>query len=356
MSTFLFYMGHPAHYHNVKCVADTLAKKGHKIIFVARQKDVLFDLLKNVGYKTYFLKERKSNAKLGLIWAVFKREFQLSAIVLKHRVKILIGTDVAITHVGKVLRKKSIVLNEDDAIEVPFLAKLGIKFSTCTLSPNSCNISPYNHKKIGYNGYHELAYLHPDQFKPNKSNIQNLKPDEPYFLLRFAQLTAHHDEGKKGIDNELALQIIDKLKGHGNVYISSERPLDAALEPYRIKIEAKHMHHALSYAKIYIGDSQTMAAEAAVLGTPSIRFNDFVGKLGYLEELEHKFGLTYGIKTSDKALLLQKIEDLLKITDLKKDSFEKRKEMLSVCVNVHDLWVDTFHNFPQSWLDYQKRN
>lgn len=29
-----------------------------------------------------------------------------------------------------------------------------------------------------------------------------------------------------------------------------------------------------------------MAAEATILGTPSIRFNDFVGKLGYLEELE----------------------------------------------------------------------
>ncbi len=35
-----------------------------------------------------------------------------------------------------------------------------------------------------------------------------------------------------------------------------------------------------------------MIAEAAVLGTPSIRFNDFVGKLGYLEDLEHKYGLT----------------------------------------------------------------
>jgi predicted glycosyltransferase len=33
---------------------------------------------------------------------------------------------------------------------------------------------------------------------------------------------------------------------------------------------------------LYIGDSQTMAAEAAVLGIPSIRFNSFVGKLVYL--------------------------------------------------------------------------
>ena len=47
-----------------------------------------------------------------------------------------------------------------------------------------------------------------------------------------------------------------------------------------------------------------MAAECAVLGTPSIRFNDFVGKLGYLEELELEYGLTFGIKTSDPEKLL----------------------------------------------------
>ncbi len=54
------------------------------------------------------------------------------------------------------------------------------------------------------------------------------------------------------------------------------------------------IYHALYYADLYIGDSQTIAAEKAVLGTPALRFNDFVGKIGYLEELEHKYGLTFG--------------------------------------------------------------
>ena len=36
-----------------------------------------------------------------------------------------------------------------------------------------------------------------------------------------------------------------------------------------IKIDPNDMHHILSYAHIFIGDSQTMAAEAAILGTPS---------------------------------------------------------------------------------------
>lgn len=66
-----------------------------------------------------------------------------------------------------------------------------------------------------------------------------------------------------------------------------------------------HIHHAMAFAKMYIGDSQTMAAEAAVLGTPSIRFNDFVGEIGYLEELENTYQLTFGIMTSDRENLLK---------------------------------------------------
>ena len=38
-----------------------------------------------------------------------------------------------------------------------------------------------------------------------------------------------------------------------------------------MNIDPSDMHHALAFASLYIGDTQTMAAEAAVLGTPSIR-------------------------------------------------------------------------------------
>ena len=55
------------------------------------------------------------------------------------------------------------------------------------------------------------------------------------------------------------------------------------------------MHHVMAFASLYIGDSQTMAAEAGVLGVPFVRFNDFVGRIGYLRELEDVYELGYGI-------------------------------------------------------------
>ena len=51
----------------------------------------------------------------------------------------------------------------------------------------------------------------------------------------------------------------------------------------------------MAFASLYIGDSQTMAAEAGVLGVPFVRFNDFVGRIGYLRELEDIYHLGFGI-------------------------------------------------------------
>jgi len=341
--TFLFYLGHPAHYHNISVVIKQLWEQGYHIVLVARGKDVLFELLEGLPYEIIYLQPKKGKGKLSLITTVIKREFILFKLALKYKPKMLIGTDIVITHIGKLLRIPSVILNEDDAKEVPFLAKFGFKYATAVFSPNSCDISPYEHKKIGYNGYHELAYLHPNYFTPDKSKVQELlEGGEEYFILRFAELTAHHDEGKKGINIIIAKQLIEKLTPFGRVYITSERKLESELESYRIKINPKNIHHALYYAKMYIGDSQTMAAEAAVLGTPSIRFNDFVGKLGYLEELQHQFELTYGILTDQPEMLFAKVDELLKDETLQ-TTFQKRREnMLNSCDDLTQLWLNYF--------------
>ncbi len=108
------------------------------------------------------------------------------------------------------------------------------------------------------------------------------------------------------------------------------------------------MHDALAFADLYVGDSQTMTAEAAVLGTPAIRFNDFVGKLGYLEELEHRYGLTYGIKTSEPGQLFSKIEELLAMPNLRQEWQRRRERMLADKIDVTAFMVWFIENYPDS--------
>ena len=329
-------MGHPAHYHNVKTVAKNLHQKGWEIIFVARGKDVLFDLIEDLPYSIYKLPEKKSSSKFALVKTVLQREKALFNIVKKHKPALMLGTDIAITHIGKITGTPAYIMNEDDAEIVPQMVKYGYRYATGIIAPECCSVKPYERKKISYNGYHELAYLHPNHFTPSKSIYPHLGIDEntPYFILRFVSLSAHHDKGINGISNEFAKKLIDKLTPIGRVFITSERKLEPEFEPFRITIHPNDMHNVLAFAKIYIGDSQTMTAEAAVLGTPALRMNDFVRKISYLEELEHRYQLTYGYKPHQQKDLENQLDQWLNDKNLQSEWNERKNKLLKDKIDV----------------------
>jgi len=346
----IFYLGHPAHYHLFKYPIKFLKEKNHDIIILIKKKDILEELLKNDGLNYInILHKGRRDGKIGITWGLLKRELVLIKIAKKFRPHIMVGTSSEITHIGKLLNINSLVVNEDDFDVVPLFSKLTYPFADCILAPTSCQIGKWNYKSISYNGYHELTYLHMKYFIPDNQIIKTFNHKlKRYFILRFAKLTAHHDAGKTGITTEVAEKIVKILEPYGKIYITSERVLEPQFEKYRININPLDIHHALYYADLYIGDSQTMAAEAAVLGTPSIRFNDFVGKIGYLEELEHKYELTFGIKTSEPQRLFDKIDELIKTPGLKEEWQKRRQKMLSEKIDVTAFMVWFIENYPKS--------
>ena len=347
---YLFYLGHPAHFHLFKNCIRILKEKNHNIHILIKKKDVLENLLAETGWQfTNILTEDRGNNNLAIGWALLKREFGILKAAYQSNPDLMIGTSAEIAHMGKLLKIPSIVVNEDDVTAVPMFAKIAYPFATHILAPDSCDVGKWSYKKVKYTGYHELAYLHPKYFQPSKVAVKELqKGGERYFILRFAKLTAHHDTGKKGITTTIASKIIQLLLPHGQVYITSERKLEPEFEKYRIHLPPKDMHDALYYTDMYIGDSQTMAAEAAVLGTPSLRFNDFVGKLSYLEELEHKYGLTYGIKTNESEKLFQKIKEWIHTPHLKEEWEIRKQKMLNETIDVTSFMVWLLENFPKS--------
>ena len=164
-------------------------------------------------------------------------------------------------------------------------------------------------------------------------------------ILRFASLHAHHDEEVRGISNKLAAELVNRLKLHGRVFITSERELSAELEPYRLSINPADIHHLLAFAKAVIGDSQTMSAEAGVFGTPYIRYNDFVGKIGYLRELEEVYKLGFGITPDHPEELLAKSEELASGSDITAVFQKRREKMLTEKIDVADFLIDFVEEF-----------
>lgn len=312
---------------------------------MARAKDVLFDLLESENWEVVKFPERRSNSRSGIVTNILIRELKMFRIARRFRPDVMIGTDLVITHIGKLLKVPSIVVNEDDSSAVPLMAKYAFPYASAILAPNCCDQSPFNHKKIGYEGYHELAYLHPNVFRPDRNRLPaEIANCAHYYILRFAALNAHHDDGRKGIDDNLAEQLVSILSKKGKVFITSERTLRENLEAYRIKIHPSDMHHVMAFASGYVGDSQTMAAEAAVLGVPSIRFNDFVGELNYLEELEKKYKLTKGVKTSESDSLIKLVKKWVEPNNFLDELKKQKNTMLEQTDDVCSLWVEVFEN------------
>lgn len=340
----LFYFGHPAQYHFQKYSIKELRSKGHEIIILIKTKDVLESLMKDNNEEYInILPEGRKQSKLAILLGLVKRDFRLFRFALRKKIDLFIGTDPSLSHVGFFLNIPVITVLEDDIEVIPSLAKLTYPLTSCILVPTTVRVGKYENKKISYEGYMKLAYLHPNRFKPLSIEIK-----KPYFLLRLSQLNAHHDFGIKGISEVLLDQIVEILSKKGKVYISSEKNLSSKYESFQLTIKPSEMHQYLANASILISDSQSMSMEAAMLGVPSIRFSDFAGKISVLEELEHKYKLTFGVTTDNPQLLISKINQFISEPNLMETFKERKEKMLSDKIDVTAFMVWFIECYPQS--------
>lgn len=345
------YLGHPAHFHLFRYPAEAWSRS-HEVLVAYSSKDVLKDLVESWDVDAEMVDLRSDRRGVGpfsLAAHFARKELRLLDRLRRYRPDIILGTSIVVAHVGMCLGIPSVILNEDDFDVIAASARVGYPMATHIVAPHCCRTGRWSHKVVTYNGYHELAYLAPARFRPDASKLSCLGiGDDPFFVIRFASLTAHHDFGKRGISADLAHTLVDTLRSGGRVYITSERPLEAELEPFRLALDPSEIHHALALASLYVGDSQTMAAEAAVLGTPSVRFNDFVGRLSYLDELEHRYDLTVGIPTNEPARLVETVKEFAARPNAKNEWRIRRDRMLMDKIDLSEFLVWLIEGYPQS--------
>lgn len=346
-------LSHPAHFHLYKNAIKNWHDNGHQVFVLIKTKDILEDLLKNAGIPYYnILPVAHRNSKIGILWDMMVRDWRMTWFCMKHKVGLLTGSTPEVTHVSWLLRVYGVNTTEDDAHIIGAVVRAMQPFVQCLLAPLSCNMGQIEKRTIHYPGFHKLAYLHPNRFlaERNVAESYGIDTKKTYFLIRFAKLNAHHDNGVSGISTEIAQKLVDMLSPHGQIYITSERELEPQFEKYRLHINPLDIHHVMAFATLYIGDSQSMAVEAAMLGTPSLRFNDFVGakKIGVMEELEHVYGLTYGISSHEPEQLYSKIEELLAMPNLHEEFQTRRQKMLADKIDVTAFFTWFIENYPNS--------
>jgi len=355
MKTILFQLNHPAHYHLFKNPINILKESGHNIIISIKHKDILMDLLDGTHY--YIISDSyRKNDFFSIAASVAKRDIALFKLIKKVKPDLMVGTSPEIGQISKATSTPAIFFGEDDVLisKTMFIGAL-----TCyplfrsIVSPEGCNNSIWNSKTVFYKGFQKLSYLHPNWFKPDIRRVLSVK-DNPYFIIRLSKLGAYHDINAEGITDQLAITLIKILRGYGQILITSERDLPRELEEYRFSGNIHDIHHYLAFADLYIGDSQSMAVEAAILGTPGIRYNNFIGKISVLEELEKKYQLGFGIKSNSEEALIDKVRSILNNSNIRSIYRERRNKLLADKIDVASFFAWLIGNYPNSIKEFNE--
>jgi predicted glycosyltransferase len=298
-------IGHPKDVNVFKNVMLTLKKNGHEVRIVGRAKENTKRILAEYGFYCEFGPYYENIT--GKVFGIIHNDIWLYKIAKEYKPDLFVspGSPYA-AHVSRLLGKPHLAYIDTEI--ATFAIKLMLPF-TDRVYTSSSFYSELGPKQECFNGYYELAYLHPKYFKPN--------PEIPvkyglnrYIILRLSALAAHHDINATGFnfktDEELS-KYVNELEKYGRVVISSEIRGWHTIESHRIEIEPKDLHDLISYSSLCIGEGATMASEAAVMGVPSIYVSNT--QRGYLNELEIKYGLAYTVTRKDEAL--EKVAEIL---------------------------------------------
>jgi Uncharacterized protein conserved in archaea len=353
----LFYLSHPAQFHFAKNIISNLKRDGNNVVILIKTKDVLESLLKESGWDYINIQPKlRKNNKLSMALASFQRTFRVLNYAKKYKADMLVGTDASIAQTAWLLHKVSLTTLEDDAEIIPKLVKTTYPFTTDIVVPSVCGVGRWKNKKIAYQGYMKLAYLHPNYFQPDIEVVRKYIKEEKFCIIRLAKLTAHHDKGIGGLNLQQTLDMVKMLISAGiKPYVHSEVNLNDDLRKYQLNMASSDIHHIIAFATLLVSDSQSMSVEAAMLGTPSVRFSDFSGRISVLEELESKYQLTFGIKSTNSERLFEKIQELLSNEDLKKEFSARRQKMLDDKIDVTAFFTWYIEKYPQSKSEYLKQ-
>ena len=256
--------------------------------------------------------------------------------------------------IGKLLGIPTLALSDTE--NEKWGNRISFPLSKHVFSPDCFNLDMGGSWKnqITYPSYHELSYLTP-------LKIGEVKKPKNRFLIRFVEWQAGHDIGETSLSVSQKITIVNILNEYGRCYISSEGALPRELKEYAWTSHASGIHKFMKDCKLIIGESATMASEAACMGIPAI-FISNTGR-GYTTEQDQKYGLIKHFKLDQWKEILNTVHYWAS-TDMYEEWQLKRKKMLKDKIDVTAWMVDVIENYPRNIdstnrrykIDYSQNN
>jgi hypothetical protein len=334
---------HPAHVHFFRNVHHRLRNDNHDVIVTARSKEMSIALLREYAIPHTMISRQRTG--IGLVFEMILRTFRLFMLCVFKRPDLMMGImGPSIAVVGFVLRIPAWVFYDTENAWITnwFAYPLARRVYT-----PACYEGNAGKNQIRYAGYHELAYLHPALFTPDDSLLRRngVDPAKPYSIVRFVSWQASHDIGEKGLPAQDKEHLISALEKYGVVYITSESPLPESLRSKRIPVTITGIHHLIAFAKLVVGESATMASEAAVLGVPAIFISDT--SRGYTIEEEKKYGLVFNYTRKEFIAVLTAIDTVFQDQAFRGRIAAGRARLLRDKTDVTQYMYDEITRFTQ---------
>jgi len=267
----LIDIGHPAHVHLFRFFAEEMKSRGHAVLFTVREKEHETYLLKTFGLP-YVSIGRHYGSLAGKSIGMTVSLFRMMKEALRFRPDIFLSHGSIIAAFTSLLTRRPHISLEDTGNREQ--VRLYLPFTEAVLTSEAFH-RDYGKKQVRYNGFHELAYLHPSYFYPDKKFRSRLdaRLNGKMIMVRFVSWNATHDKSSKGLSDDEKRKLVKALSMKGRVFISAEGGLPDYLNEYRYPLAPETIHQALANADLFIGEGATMASECAMLGTPAIYIN-----------------------------------------------------------------------------------
>lgn len=273
---YLFFTNTPAHVHLYRNLVPRLQERGHEVLLLGRDYGCTVDLLTHydLPYTVYGGNGTSFRSLVGNLPTQF---FNVARIARRYDPDVIFGRGAYAAFAGRFTRAPVVLVLDSDGEPIQLGHTVSSWFAHLVLTPEAFDgdLGDHHHR---FRGHKECAYLDPDVYTPDPGVRRTLgvDPSEPYAIVRFNAFDSYHDVGASGASERDRRRLLERLADRVTVFVSDEDgTLDLSPLPVR-RYDARpwEIHDALAEARLLVTETGTMATEATLLGTPTVRFHD----------------------------------------------------------------------------------
>lgn len=265
-----------------------LEGRGDSVLVTAHYKGDVEPVLTALGIEHVKI-SRELPTHVGIIAAAALRTARMLPLTARFRPHIMLArVGAEIGAVGRILGIPALSFDENEHASVQLAVSRRLAHFICTGMGYE---KSFGRKQLRFNALPQIVYTHPARFRPDRNRLlaNGFDPDEPYVVLRLSRWQALHDIGYSGPPQAKMARMAEELGRHARVLASRPGGLPPELERYGYSLPPDAMMDLLAFARLYVGEGGSMAAEAACLGTPAIYLSPL--RSGHLNVLAECYGL-----------------------------------------------------------------